>query len=250
MRKSDIHVLYALVALLAMASYSVYASEDCSKIKQSTKRLACYDAAPKKDAEVSSARRNETPSKWEQEPLTFVNIKLGTPITESVHERCPTKNRGSGNEFDKTQWEKQGKPWCYYKDNPEYKSSMVYGVNIPKLQNVAYVSEDSYGNVVRIRIEFYSAYYDVILGTLETKFGVAHQKKLDKVRLNSGGELPNRSAAWVGENLIISVESLVDRFMDYDVLVENGAVVVTSMGYMKEQQDIKRNAVKDAASKL
>lgn len=206
-------------------------------------------------------------TKWVQEPSSFMGIELNQALSTSVFTECPVEPpilSESNNkelqalldriqEVDMEQVAKLEK-LCYllgFSNDPTYD---VYGLKVLPLNDHAWVNTLTGtldGAVGLITISFESREFSSVMQMLTVRYGSPHKKNTEKLKTNGGAEFNNTVLSWSGKNVLITLESLSERFVSGSgTLNEVGKVKVYTNKYLTLKSHESQDAARKAAAGL
>ena len=234
-------VCAALLSGQAIASPNSSALQ-CKAIKDKTKRLQCFDAI-NFDAREGSEPVQEKPKGWYNEPTAFLSMTLGEKIEVGIPKLCPSRaGLYGGDEFHKSEWEKQGKPLCRLlrakgKEDEGVKYPRwyeVWGNCVEELRRGVRVETDIDERVNRIKGVFYSSEGSALYSALVQRFGEPSETSSSAMRLNSGASIPGTISLWLGKNAILRFSSHTTREVERGIS-DFGEISFTSTVYIDRQ---------------
>jgi len=191
---------------------------------------------------------------WAQQPLSFVGIALGKPLSESVPKMCEIQSSMAAQIRYRPPIgelcieDRSGKNFKPYKD-----SFKAVGVRVPPLGSVVDVttSDDTLdGKVGHLQIGFESSMFSQVMEMLTIKYGSPHKKEILKFKTKGGAEFDDIVLMWSGGDVSIKVNSLADRKYIGGSLWEFGRINVFTSEYLTQKSKESNEAAKKAAAGL
>ncbi|MDO8069432.1 hypothetical protein [Janthinobacterium sp. SUN206] len=223
---------------------------ECRTIKDSGKRMQCYDKISV--LEIKEKKKTESVvAHWEKEPNSFLSVKLGEKIELSILNICPNYPTYDNSFFaiDTIKWENSGKPLCYFfYSNDNHTWAKFYGYGVEAFRDGKIIFNDS-KIVEKISVKFFSYDYAGVYDLLVKRYGIPSVTKKSEIRLVSGASLPNETSMWMGEKVNILLESFAERQIDGKIR-DYGQVIVATQEYMKKNESKSNENIKEMADKL
>ena len=212
--------------------------------------VAHADKAKKKS--TMSTKNQSKKTKWEQEPTTFLDIRLGQPLNISVTSECPVSLKSPPFlDSDALNAMPDG-THCYKLFQEDLLGITIEPIRVSPLRGLRVHTDNGSltGKVSQISVMFDTADFDKVADILKARYGAPHDQSTDKVKTNGGAEFDNRILNWNGENVVIHVESLVNREVAYGHILENGKIFITTKIFSEQTNANENKATQEAAGRL
>lgn len=230
---------------------------DCQTLRDAGKRLACFDKLSKQSAK--SDQPVPPPEKgWTKEPDSFLSVKLGAKIEESISTICPTRTERlddiSGSKFgemvslDYGAWVNAGRPLCYFYKYPSF--GKIKGHSLKGLEELDFSLEDPYGIVGKVRARIFNSNFSEFKAAAIDRFGPPTVTTNGVFRLVNGREFPNEQNYWIGKNITISVMSYVEREVSRVAVIDYAEMVGATNAFLAKSNAKIDKEVQDKASKF
>jgi hypothetical protein len=210
--------------------------------------------------------------KWEQEPSSFLGVKLNEPLNVSASGECPIKksfdeaymnskgvkslpedlrrklNESGTTDDDAIKLLPEG-VLCYRNIS---NTIFIKPVRVPSLLSMRVRTDDSSptGKVEFITSRFKSSDFSQLKNILVAKYGPPHTQANSKVKTQGGAEFDNQILDWLGEEVFIHVESLTERNASKYGISEYGDVQVLTKNFVDKQNAEADRSAQESANKL
>lgn len=202
-------------------------------------------AATGKPKDTTPQTQSSHKAKWDKEPSSFIGIVLDQPLKSSVPEKC--KSLGS----------KESPGFCYSLAYLKDEGMIaVDGVqHIPPLYPLAHIRTldgTLDGGVGHIKVNYTSSDFPQVMEMLTIKYGPPHTKEVKKLQSNGGATFDSTSLSWVGENVIIETDSLVERRFSelLGAITERGEINVYTVKFLAQKSRLTSIAAQKGAAGL
>lgn len=198
---------------------------------------------------------------WKEEPLSFLGINLGEPVTSRISQECPKKFSSDGREevgyTDLSIVEAYPDGVSCYLLNSRFPAGStgnvrVFPQRVPLLSEPLVTAEGDplTGKVGKIMSRFDTEDFGDVKRILVAKYGSPHKEVVSMIRTEGGREFENSILDWEGRKISIHVESLVVRYVSMGMLFSSGYVSVRTNDFLRREQSNADRTAQEAASKL
>lgn len=207
-------------------------------------------AAENKKGAASKAIATSPTKKWQQEPSSFMGLELIQPLSNSVNVECPKGYFGSVDSVKADSLAKLCHNDFILKDSGSY---TIYGFKVDPLFREAYVKTldgNLNGLLVKIQTNFNSGDFLQVKNIFIMKYGSPHKTEHEKLKTKGGAEFGNEVLTWVGDKIIIKIESLSSRGFSNGSIYEYGVVDVYTSDYLNKTSQERDSETKRSAAGL
>lgn len=210
-------------------------------------------AQAEKKKKVGTETIEQEITKWNEEPSSFLDIKLDQPLNSSVSAECPKLDLGKENtliiadgKVVKTMPEGSH---CYLVVNGEIE---IHPIRVPPLIRAYVVTDNGLltGNFIKMDVRYRTFNFEEVKNIFTSKYGTPYKQTISKFKTNGGAEFDNHILDWQGKNVTIHIESLKDRKLIENKIIETGLVTVSTKSYRDKLKDTTDRSVQESASKL
>lgn len=136
---------------------------------------------------------------WESEPQSFLSIKLGLPLSESMQE-CQKAKYGYDHTYKSLCWEKGYNTSHIVSNTPDFGISK-YVVDLSEVDGV----------VASIKFQIDSRDFGNMADMLNLKYGPPTNKDVSVVQNKMGAKFDNVVMMWVGKTITLTLSGRADR---------------------------------------
>lgn len=174
--------------------------------------------------------------RWDKEPETVFGIPLGEAIPAGLVPTCPPVGRENGY--------KQPTELCIEFSSGRY-ANEIAALNALPFRDIAHSSSIHFddGRVSNILISLNHNGYDKMRQILVERYGEPTKIERSTVTSMAGASIDSERLSWVGVKNSVSLSERSDR-------IDRSLVVFSNNALTQSAEKKRKNAVKDAASKL